>query len=175
MDAEVTHPAETFACVAREYCAWVERRTTRSSDERPEQVERREALVLLRRFSTLYAAGLALCEHTFTSSQDAAEAEASQGVVRATGRLDDLPFGFYWRPNSPLDISGDGECSLGDLCDDILDVWSDLRRGLLYWDAGRRDEAAWEWQWHFQIHWGAHVADALGVLHEWVRSQGDWS
>ncbi len=171
----MTHPAESFARLARGYCTWVERKTTRGSRETQEQVERREALALLRRFSALYSAGLALCEHTFTSSQDAAEAEASHEVVRATGRFKDLPFGFYWRPNAPFDISGDGECSLGDLCDDVLDVWSDLRRGLVSWDAGRRDDAAWEWQLRFQVHWGAHVADALGVLHEWVRSHGEWS
>jgi hypothetical protein len=32
-------------------------------------------------------------------------------------------------------------------------------------------DSAWEWSFHFNAHWGAHVVGALGALHAW-RGEG---
>lgn len=53
----------------------------------------------------------------------------------------------------------------GSLSDDLADVHRDLRRGLAEFDAGRIDDAVWEWRFSFEVHWGLHAVDAMRVLH----------
>lgn len=52
----------------------------------------------------------------------------------------------------------------GSLSDDLLDIYSDLRRGLAAYDAGDVGSAVWEWRFHFDHHWGDHAVDALRAL-----------
>jgi hypothetical protein len=54
----------------------------------------------------------------------------------------------------------------GNLADDLMDIYRDLQSGLLKWQRGERTEAAWEWQFHFGIHWGEHAISALRALYE---------
>ncbi len=60
------------------------------------------------------------------------------------------------------------EFMVGDLADDLADVWSDLKSGLRYYEKGRIEDAAHEWRANFDIHWGEHAADAIAVLQEWI-------
>ena len=56
----------------------------------------------------------------------------------------------------------------GSLSDDIMDIYYDLKRGLLLFESGNQDDiddAIWDWKFHFQIHWGTHLIDALKALH----------
>jgi len=52
----------------------------------------------------------------------------------------------------------------GALSDDVLDIYADLRRGLVTYDEGRLGSAVWEWEFHFDHHWGQHAVDALRAL-----------
>ena len=51
----------------------------------------------------------------------------------------------------------------GDICDDILDIWADLQRGLLAYDAGDPIDAAWYWRLMY-THWSNHAVNALQAL-----------
>lgn len=57
----------------------------------------------------------------------------------------------------------------GSLSDDVLDIYYDLKRGLVAYDAGQIGAAVWEWRFHFDHHWGDHAVDALRALQRACR------
>ena len=59
-------------------------------------------------------------------------------------------------------ISGDNRDSRGGwLTDDLFDIWSDLKDGLLLLDAGAKEtDVVWEWRFLFWAHWGGHAVGA---------------
>lgn len=67
----------------------------------------------------------------------------------------------------PLDV-GSSETSLGDLADDLADIWRDVKSGLELFDADEVEAAAFEWHHSFTIHWGSHAANALSILQHWI-------
>lgn len=75
---------------------------------------------------------------------------------------------IYWvvDPLAIDDGKPDPEILAGDLCDDLADIWRDLKSGLLALDEGAPEvEVQWEWRWGFYNHWGSHATSALTVLH----------
>lgn len=58
----------------------------------------------------------------------------------------------------------DDETGAGSLTDDFFDIYRDVSRGLIAYDRGEPGSAAWEWRFHFDIHWGDHAVDALHAL-----------
>lgn len=68
----------------------------------------------------------------------------------------------YYATADPDEI--EGEPLVGDLHDDLADVWRDLRPSLDLFDAGARDAAAWHWRFDFTSHWGEHAVEAIRVL-----------
>jgi hypothetical protein len=51
------------------------------------------------------------------------------------------------------------------LTDDVLDIYSDVKRGLILYEQGNHIEAISEWKYNFEIHWGTHAASAIRALH----------
>jgi hypothetical protein len=47
------------------------------------------------------------------------------------------------------------------LSDDILDIYQDIKKGLLQYEGNEKGEAIWHWHFHFYTHWVNHVVDAL--------------
>jgi hypothetical protein len=68
------------------------------------------------------------------------------------------------------------ECNAGraeGLSDDLADICRDLHGGLALWEAGTSDsraEAAWQWRWGYEYHWGEHLFRATLTTHE-IRYQ----
>jgi uncharacterized protein DUF5063 len=54
------------------------------------------------------------------------------------------------------------------LSDDLATVAADLIHGLQHYQAGRRLEALWWWQYSYVNHWGTHASAALRALHSIV-------
>ncbi|MHC4251250.1 MAG: DUF5063 domain-containing protein [Planctomycetota bacterium] len=55
------------------------------------------------------------------------------------------------------------------LWDDLADVYRDLRSALRIYELGTEDaraEAAWQWRFGYESHWGAHLFSALQTVHE---------
>lgn len=78
---------------------------------------------------------------------------------------------LYWEVFDPYE---EAPLVCGSLSDDLLDVYRDLRRGLLIYDAGKVGSAVWEWKFHFTNHWGDHAVDALRALQRaFMRFAGD--
>lgn len=76
-------------------------------------------------------------------------------------------FEHYWLIYNPYernDVVGNS------LSDDLLDIYKDLRRGMMIYDRGTEDsviDAIWTWRFDFLTHWGMHATNALKVLH-WI-------
>jgi hypothetical protein len=84
----------------------------------------------------------------------------------------------YSEQFDPLAISSTEEPTIGDIADDIADIFRDVRNGLWYFDTGRLPDAAWEWAFGFQSHYGRHAAGAVRILHAtWLNTaaSGWWT
>lgn len=69
-----------------------------------------------------------------------------------------------------FDPHHDDEPCSGSLADDLGDIYRDVRRGLDLFDREAPADAAWEWRFAFETHWGNHATDAVRVLHRLVHS-----
>jgi hypothetical protein len=82
------------------------------------------------------------------------------------GRLTGSWAGHYWETSHPLapDQAGAG-VGVGDLVDDLTDVWRDLEDGLLALRAGSStSDVEWQWRQDYWSHWGHHAVSAMRVL-----------
>jgi hypothetical protein len=73
--------------------------------------------------------------------------------------------GFYYREFFDPDPLQDEEPVMGDVGDDLLDTYKDIRSGLLLFEQGKITEALWFWAFLHRIHWGRHAVGALFALH----------
>jgi hypothetical protein len=51
------------------------------------------------------------------------------------------------------------------LADDILDIYKDVKNGIILYEKNDHIEAVSEWKSSFDIHWGNHAVDAIRALH----------
>tara|TARA_R110002072_G_scaffold174303_3_gene329353 strand:- start:35623 stop:36108 length:486 start_codon:yes stop_codon:yes gene_type:complete len=90
-------------------------------------------------------------------------------------RFASLPFNYYTSVFDPRIADGiDSEAGVGDLADDLADIYRDLHGGLRAFRAGAVDTAEYEWAWSFRMHWGRHAASALHALHCWFADEAAW-
>jgi hypothetical protein len=148
---------DDFAVVVRSFCDWTEA-------DRSTQTGYAVMLLARRHLASLYASAIDLPEIDCEPVDDVLTHEDYKQTYH---RFDSLPVGYYGRACDPLDLTS-GETSLGDLADDLADIWRDLKEGLLLFDGGHRDAAAASWQESFTIHWGNHAANALAVIQDWL-------
>lgn len=80
-----------------------------------------------------------------------------------------LPVGYYGSLLDPLAVPP-GEAGVGDLADDLADVFADVLHGLRLFDRGAVEDAAWSWRLSLWTHWGEHAASAIRVLHRRVAN-----
>jgi hypothetical protein len=174
---------ERFAQLAAAYCVLIER-----ASELPADTILHEAHW---RLPELYSAALRLPD-VWTLKLDASESEEAddeeaeaegpaEGVGAYTPDPDTISTEEWmrlWRALgaqlgdrthyremfAPYDFE-DAEPVVGDLADDLADIYRDLLRGLAKWRRGEAEEAAWVWQFHFAAHWGEHTTSALRALH----------
>ena len=147
-----TDPVARFAQVAERFCAWVESEP---------QVAEWESENAIRFLLELTARALDLPEADVEDDLDTPRPDdAAYAEVRQ--RFAVLPAGLYATAD-PEDVAGETHL-VGDVLDDLADVWRDVHHGLDAYRAGRRDEACWNWRFSFRSHWGEHAVEALRVL-----------
>lgn len=145
-------PVARFVSAASAYCGFIERAAGLEITQRI--LEARESV------AHLYAAG---CGLPMVEPPDGFDAEND------VTRPEDWPgfdrHEFYWEV---FNVYGDGETEgivAGDLSDDLLDIYFDVRRGLRLWASeAPRAAAIWEWRFGFDAHWGNHAVNALRAL-----------
>lgn len=78
---------------------------------------------------------------------------------------------FYWHVFNPMDES-DKEPVCGDLVDDLADIYKDLKTSLNLYNSGLKDckqNAAWQFKFDFENHWGSHCINALYAIHYFLQ------
>jgi hypothetical protein len=150
---EASIAAQSFSILARGFCAWCE---GASLGKEPEKA----AVIWL---AKLYAAGLTLPKVESDSSEDLPTIGA-ESLGRARQNLSHFA-GRYYREYYDPDPTLDEGSVMGDIGDDLLDTYQDIRRGLILFDADQPLEALWHWEFLYRVHWGRHAVGAMFALH----------
>ena len=78
---------------------------------------------------------------------------------------------YYWHVFDPSqDYDVDPVC--GDLGDDLLDIYKDIKPALLLYDIGGEVEieaAFWNMKFNFDNHWGEHCINAIYAIHYFIK------
>jgi hypothetical protein len=147
-----------FASAAREYCLWAEGAPGET-----------HMLLARRHLATLIAFALDLPDSAHDANDPGTiPSDAWRAIFQ---RFGELPVNYYNNCVDPLHACG-AESALGDLADDLADIWRDLKGGLLLFDAGHATAAAFAWRESFNTHWGLHASSALYIVQCWVQANG---
>ena len=156
--ASLSSPVESFARVARRYCEWAEGEFGEPLDE-------------LRR-ARLLLAELHLAAVRLPPLGDAGENEAArlshEEWSSFFSKFASLPLNGYWDVFNPLEET---QPVYNSLADDLSDIYRDVKAGLSLFDGEHFAEAAWEWRFAFQTHWGQHLVGAQRALHEYLSEE----
>ena len=142
-----------FAEAARGFCSWCERS---EPDAEPEI----SASVWL---SNLHATALRLPQVESENSDGLPD--VPEGALAQAKRNLAYFYGFYYREYFDPDPRLDEEPVIGDVGDDLLDIYKDIRAGLVLFESGQTTEALWHWSFLHQVHWGRHAVGASFALH----------
>lgn len=154
METHTTSAAiATFAGLAHEFCRWCE------APSLGMDAPTRAAAWIAR----LHAAALALPDVDCSCFEELPEPPAP-ALRRAQANLGAFD-GWYYREVFDPDPTLDDKPVIGDVGDDLMDIWLDVRQGLIRFDQGQVREALWHWSWLHRIHWGRHAVGALFALH----------
>jgi hypothetical protein len=96
------------------------------------------------------------------STDGVSDEEWKQVYARAAA----LPFQYYSSYFDPSQVPPEDH-EIGDLADDVADIYRDLCAGLALVDAGHLAEAQWQLRFSFLTHWGRHASGAIRALHCW--------
>ena len=136
---------EAFRVVAAAYCDFID--STRSFDEEENFSK------LLRIISQLYTNALDLPE---VEEEHRPDVEFPLPVVNVKHHNVYTEMFDPYHDETPVN---------GCLDDDILGIYSDLKKGLLLYEQGHGIEAVWEWKFGLEVHWGEHATSAIRALH----------
>lgn len=79
-----------------------------------------------------------------------------------------LPLQYYSDSSNPLVVPAEAP-SVGDIVDDITDIYRDVVGALRLHEAGFVNDAAWHWAFDFRSHWGEHATGALRAMYWHLR------
>ena len=142
---------------AREFCEWCR------TEPGPATEEGKKAHELLAR---LYVQALEFdtpSEHNSDIKPERVDDEEWKTVFKRGAAL---PFQYYSSYFDPSVVPPDDH-EIGDLSDDIADIYRDLSAALALYDEGYETEAKWELHFSFITHWGRHASGAIRALHCW--------
>ena len=119
-------------------------------------------------FAGLYFHGLSvIAQNSFTDAFDSPDI-SSDAFVSAHKKYSDipkLPFAYYQCFSSPTDI--ESTPGIGDACDDIIDVYHDMKVALILWEMGCKSSSALYLRDMF-CHWGEHATSFMHAFHTYT-------
>ncbi|MGO9116265.1 MAG: DUF5063 domain-containing protein [Desulfomonilaceae bacterium] len=152
---EIPNEVRQFYETAKEFCRW--------SEEGPFEDED-EAYTALRLVSSIYHQALTLpgvnCEDDELSGEGITKLD-SKHIHR---RFGSLPFQYYFEVFHPVTKKPE-EPVTGDIADDLMDIYIDLKEGMLLYEKDKPTNAVWQWSFTFGVHWGRHATSVLRALH----------
>ena len=150
--AEV-NASNAFAELVGGFCSWCEGTTLGPAPAR-------EAA---RWLAKLYASALQLPDVGPENSRSGLEVPP-EGLTRAEANLSGFR-GWYYREYFDPHPHLTDESGMGDVGDDLLDTYKDLRSGLVAYERGLHAEALWHWSFLHRVHWGRHAVGAMFAIH----------
>ena len=156
----MNEPTEKFVSVVREYCAWAESKPKTESEE---------AEISIRLLAGLYSNVMALPKNGPGQDIDGKRI-SDEEWNNMFKRFGALPFNYYSEYFSPAKVAEE-EPVIGDIADDLADIYRDLKEGLELYETGHVTEALWEWNQSFNSHWGRHASSALHALHAYAADE----
>jgi hypothetical protein len=158
MSNSVDPQLEEFGRAARSFCSWA----TSSVDP-----NEKGTAAAARHIAVLIAAGCAL---GWVEGEPADFNPPVVGADAARAKASALPFQHYSEVFNPLVVPPE-EPAVGDIVDDVVDIYSDIAPGLQLYDSGRFEEAKNHWQFWFACHWGEHATSALRALWSYLAKR----
>jgi hypothetical protein len=153
--------AQSFAKLANDYCNWCEGASLE------ENADVQAATWMCK----LYAAALMLPPVDPENSDGPPDLPADK-LNKAVSNLSCFN-GDYYREYFDPDPMLTDESGIGDVGDDLLDIYKDVKSGLVLFERGQSLEALWQWSFLHHIHWGRHAVGALFALHNLSISKRD--
>ena len=149
---------QSFIKCARAFCCWVESGRHELGDARQHLLSLMQAVANLRVGSVP------------TSDIEDFPRRGGDDPFIDHKRFAGLPFQYYRIVLLPFELN-DEEPAMGDLADDLADIYGDLWHGLQALDSEDKDYAIWYWRDSYS-HWGHHAAAALYAIDEHLRANG---
>jgi hypothetical protein len=149
---------EAFIENARVFCNWLE------SDRHDILAVRQTLLALLQGVPSLIVNG---ADDIDTDAVPRRDHDAWSADV---ARLSDLPLQYYRVAFDPLALETESTV-VGDVCDDLADIYGELWHGLQALDSGATIYAVRHWHDSYRYHWGLHATGALFAIDAYLRSQ----
>ncbi|WP_378080083.1 DUF5063 domain-containing protein [Cerasicoccus arenae] len=103
-------------------------------------------------------------------SDEEHERRGHEGWKEDCERLSDLPFQYYNTIFDPHDFEEKEKAIVGDLSDDLSDIYGDLFHGLSAYKKGSKREAIGIWVDSYFYHWGHHASQALWAIDQFYRN-----
>ena len=143
---------EEFSKIAQEYCTWVETKESKANDAFYAQI-------LL---SKLYCWGIQLpdCETTDEFENDSIPLHDHSEVVKL---FSDFPVSYYSQVFNAEIIPSEEPC-IGDVIDDLADIYKDLKDGLWYLENTSTVDAVFQWRFSLGVHWARHALGAMYAM-----------
>lgn len=156
-----------FINTARSFCLFIETESSLSEND--------FLLITQQHLLTLYASVTQLPSFEMQNDKDF-DAELTEERVRVVLKFisDRVPFTYYWTVLNPVDSNKLAEVGTGDLVDDLVDIYKDIKRGLLIFDEddlGAKENAIWKFKFDFEFHWGEHCVEALYAIHHYIAGK----
>lgn len=154
MNREAALAASKFADLAKDFCSWCE-----AGPSSARAVESEAARWVAR----LHSEALALPSVGPDNSEglpDIPEPDASRVQRTLTAFA-----GLYYREFFNPDPNVSEDAVIGEVQDDLLDIYKDIKGGLIVFQRGEPEGALWYWSFLHRVHWGRHTTSALYALH----------
>ena len=153
-----------FVEAAQCFCSLIEKQ---KSDNPKEFLE-----ILQGQLLTLYTLGLNLPDISIESDVDFhtdVPKEQIRTILKFIG--DRVPFSYYWTVLNPFEEVNEAKTGMGDLTDDLGDIYLDLKRALMQFDnesPAAKENAIWQFKFDFNNHWQEHCIDAMQIIFHYL-------
>jgi hypothetical protein len=153
---------ESFVLAVKRYMAWAEQAPVEGLNE---------AMLALDHVVELYHWGIRLATSGCGENVEIPDVgDDKWGQIR--NRFSCLPFRNYSVIINAMTVPPE-EPAVGDIADDLADVYRDLAVGLFLYNAGHKEEAIWQWHFDFHNHWKEHAAWAIFALNSYFIENPD--
>ena len=79
---------------------------------------------------------------------------------------------YYWMTLNPTKVENENQTILGDLLDDLSDIYKDLKYSLLIYNLNKLDckeIAIFDFKFDFEKHWNNHCVNALYGINYFIK------